>query len=105
MTTKIYGCSDDLIVFEGDVDGEVSCYGTNDREQGVLVACDDGTLLEVKYGKLGLGIWGITLMSPGTFFDRIDQCVDEEADPYSDIAYFKDGLKFAHAAKEWERVR
>lgn len=48
MSTKIYGASDDLIEFEGDV--------------------------------------------------RIDQCVDEDADMYSDVAHFKDGLKWAYAA-------
>jgi len=26
MATKIYGASDDLIEFEGDIDGEISCF-------------------------------------------------------------------------------
>ena len=33
MAAKIYGTSDDLIEFEGDVDGEVGCYGTDDAER------------------------------------------------------------------------
>lgn len=105
MSTQIYGSSDDLIEFEGDVYGEVGCYGTDDREQGVLVVCSDGTLLEVKYGKDGKGIWGVRLVEKGTLFDKIEICTDEDANPYSDVAIFKDGLKWAYAATEnWERV-
>ena len=103
--TKIYGCSDDLIEFDGDVKGEVGCYGTDDREHGVLIICSDGTLLEVKYGKGDKGIWGIQLIEKGELFNKIDQCTDENADIYSDIAYFNDGLKWAFAATEWERVK
>jgi hypothetical protein len=102
---KVYGASDDLIEFEGDVYGEVGCYGTDDEEHGVLVMFSDGTILEVKYGKLDLGIWGITLLNMGTCFDHIAQCTDENAEIYSDIAYFRDGLKWAYASKEWERVK
>ena len=104
MTTRIYGSSDDLIEFDGDFRGEVGCYGTDERERGVLVVVDDGTLLEVKYGKGGAGIWGVSLLKRGGLFDRIDQCDDEEADPYSDVAWFRDGVKKAWAAKEREPV-
>lgn len=103
--TKIYGRSDDLIEFEGDVRGEFGCYGTDDRDRGVLVACSDGTLLEVKYGKAGLGIWAITLIKQGDLFDRLEVCDDEDAKPYSDVAHFKPGLKFAFASSEWGRVQ
>lgn len=104
MATKVYGCSDDLVEFEGDIHGEVGCFGTDDRDQGVFIAFDDGTILEAKYGKGQMGIWGITVLKTGTLFDRIQTCEDEEAKPYSDIVFFKDGLKMAWAAKEWERV-
>src|SRR5690606_35610578 len=83
MTTQIYGYSDDNVAFEGDVCGEVGAYGTDDSAQGVLVVCDDGTMLEVKYGKGGMGIWGINILKQGTLFDRVDYCSDEDADPYS----------------------
>jgi hypothetical protein len=103
---KVYGCGDDLIEFDGDVHGEVSSYGTDDRDKGVLVFFSDGTISEVKYGKDGKGIWGITLKEKGTLFENIDVCVDEGADIYSDIMTFKDGVKWAYAATgEWERVR
>lgn len=102
MATKIYGTSDDLIEFEGDVYGETGHY---DDDKGALLMCSDGTVLEVKYGKADAGIWEIKLLAQGTLFDRIDLCTDEEADPYSDIAHFKDGLKWCYVAKEWERVK
>lgn len=105
MATEIYGQSDDLIEFSGDVRGEVGCFGTDEREQGVLVFCDDGTVLEVKYGKGGAGIWAVSLIHRGSLFDRIDQCVDEDAKRYSDTAHFRSGLKRAWAATEWERVK
>jgi len=105
MPTKIYGTSDDLVEVEGDVNGEVMCYGTDDREKGVLLICSDGTLLEVKYGKGNMGIWGIMLIKRGSLLMSIKQCDDEEDDPYSDIAHFANGLKWVYAATDnWERV-
>lgn len=98
--TEVYGASDDLVEFEGDFRGEVGCYGTDDRERGVLVVLSDGTLLEVKYGKGGRGIWGVALLRRGTLFDRIEQCTDEDADRYSDTAYFHAGIQWAYAATD-----
>jgi hypothetical protein len=103
--TRAYGASDDLLEFEGDVQGEVGCFGTDDREHGVLAICSDGTLFEAKYGKGDAGIWGIQLLQQGSLFDRIEPCADEDATIYSDQIFFKDGLKFAFAATEWERVK
>jgi hypothetical protein len=106
MTTKVYGQSDDLIEFEGDVNGEVGCYGTDDRDKGVLVSFSDGTLLEVKYGKDSKGIWEIKLKERGALLDRIDQCTDEDANPYSDVAHFNAGITWAYASRgEWEKVK
>ncbi len=102
---KVYGASDDLIEFEGDFTGEVGCYGTDDREHGVLVMFSDGTLLEVKYGKNDEGIWEIRLIKTGSLFVGIEQCDDEDATPYSDIATFRDGIKWAYAATEWQKVK
>lgn len=105
MTTKIYGTSDDLIEFEGDVDGEIGCYATDDQERGVLLICSDGTLLEVKYGKTDMAIWEVKCVNKGDLLLDIEPCTDEDANPYSDVAQFKDGLKWVYAAKEWERVK
>ena len=105
MATKVYGKSDDLVDFDGDVWGEVGCFGTDDSERGVLVVFSDGTMLEVKYGKLGQGIWGINALKRGPLLDRIDLCDDADAEIYSDVAHFRDGLKWAIAATEWGPVR
>ena len=105
MTTKVYGASDDLVEFDGDVYGEVGCYGTDDRERGVLCVFSDGTLLEVKYCGRVSGVWEVKCLRAGELFDRIDQCDDEDANPYSDVAHFKPGLKYAYAATQhWEQV-
>ncbi len=106
MTTKVYGASDDLIEVDGDVRGEVSCFGTGDEERGVLLMFSDSTVLEVRYGKNGDAIWEVRLLKQGALFDRIDQCADEDADPHSDVAHFRDGVKWCYAARErWELVR
>jgi len=104
MATEVYGRSDDLVEFDGDVDGEIGCFGTDDNSHGVLVVFSDGTVLDVKYGKLDLGIWGIAVLRWGHLLDRVDECVDEGAVPYSDMAHFKSGLRWARAATEWQRV-
>lgn len=105
MATKIYGASDDLIEFDGDVPGEVGCYGTDDDESsGVLLMCSDGTVLKVKYCLRHSGVWGIDCLHKGALFKSIDPCDSSDADPYSDVAHFDDGLKWIYAAKEWERV-
>jgi hypothetical protein len=106
MGTKVYGHSDDLIEFEGDLRGEVGCYGTDDDpDMGTLVAFSDGTVLSVKYGKNGMGIWAIFALRQGDLFDGIDPCTDEDADVYSDVARFRDGPLKAWAARNCEKVR
>lgn len=104
--TRVYGASDDLIEFEGELTGEVGCYGSDDHEVGVLVAFSDGTILAVRYGKPGCGaVWGITVLRRGDLFDRLDECVDEDANPYSDVAHFKAGKLQAWAATDAELVQ
>lgn len=106
MSTKVYGASDDLVEFEGDVSGEVGHYTRDsDQDRGALVACSDGTLLSVKYGKPTGGIWNITVVREGDLFAGIEVCTDEDANPHSDVAMFRDGLKWALAANDWDRVR
>ena len=105
MATKIYGESDDLIEFDGDVYGEISNYGTDEEEHGELIICSDGTLLEIKYGKADMAVWGITVINQGVLFDHLESCSDEDAKPHSDVAYFKDGLKWAYGASAWEKAR
>ena len=109
MGTKVYGASDDLIEFEGDVHGEVGYYAAdnaNEETDATLLVFDDGTQLAVRYGKPGLGgVWHITALRKGPLFVSIDVCEDENADPYSDVAHFATGLKSCIAATRWERVK
>lgn len=102
--TTIYGTSDDLIEFEGAFSGEVGAYGTDDEDKGVLIVISDGTLLEVKYGKGGQGIWGITVLKKGAAYDSFEPCDDEEADIYSDVVTLRGEVKFAYASRDWEKV-
>lgn len=90
MATKVYGASDDLIEFDGDVYGEVGHFS----DKPCKVTMSDGTELLVKYGKPGPhgGVWWIRLLKAGQLFDRIDECFDDNATPYSDVAHFRDGL-------------
>jgi len=106
MTTKIYGTSDDLIEIEGDVEGEVGCYGAQERGQrGVLLICSDGTLLTVNYGRDDMGVWDINVLQEGALYQDIEICNDEDAQPYSDVVFFRDGLKWVIQAMDWKRVR
>ena len=105
MSTKVYGASDDLIEFEGDVYGEVGYYAGNEDTAPAMIAFSDGTLLTVGYGKNDLGIWEIKLLRAGELFQRIDPCTDEDANPHSDVAHFAPGLKWAYAATDWQRVK
>ena len=98
MGTRVYGASDDLIEFDGDLRGEVGSYGTDDRDKGVLVAFDDGTIVEVKYCKNTSGVWGIGVLAKGAKFDRVEICADPDAEPYSDQLFLHDGVKRAWAA-------
>jgi hypothetical protein len=108
MTTKVYGCSDDLISFFGDVDGEVAAdaFGMQDEDHAGLIMCSDGTVLRAMYGDTeGRAIWKLTLLHKGTLFVGIEVCTDENADPASDVATFLDGLTFAYVAHRWDRVK
>lgn len=106
MTTRIYGASDDLVEFGGDVSGE--CNGGSfdiDAKEPGMIFCSDGTVLTVVYGDTqGRGIWKLTLVERGSLLDRIDICTSEDDDPYSDVAHFKDGLEWAYVAKSAERA-
>lgn len=88
--TKVYGASDDLIEFKGDVEGEVGHYS----ERPCRVTFSDGTVLSVRYGKPKPhgGVWWIRCIQAGPLFDGIDECFDENANPYSDVAKFREGL-------------
>ncbi len=99
MTTKVYGTSDDLIEFEGDVEGEV-CSSDS------LLICSDGTLLHIQYGKHNKAIWKIEIIEAGPLFKSISICTNEDGDVYSDTISFYNGLTYAYAMPcSWEKVQ
>lgn len=104
MATRIYGASDDLVEVDGEGGGEVGCYGTDDKEQGVLILCSDGTVAEVKYCKRVPAVWGIDVLRKGKLFQKLEPCDDEDADPHSDQLFLEDGIKWVYAATQWEEV-
>lgn len=104
MTTRIYGASDDLFEVEGDVTGEAGV--TVAGGPSTVAFCSDGTVLRVNYGDdVGRGIWKLTVLERGSLLDRVDVCTDEYADPYSDVAHFRKGLKWVYLAKSAEKVQ
>ena len=101
VATKVYGESDDLIEFEGDIRGEIGCYADKEDEAS-LIAFSDGTMLKAWYDDDG--IWRLKVMNTGTLFDRVVPCTDSDSEPHSDVVYFKDGLKRAFSGKNCEKV-
>jgi hypothetical protein len=99
--TKIYGVSDDLIEFEGDVNGEVNYIG-KDPSETCLIVCSDGTILECHYGNFS--IWRFELVTKGSLLIDIESC-SRDGDAYSDIVSFKDGLTRIYVAHKWEEVK
>lgn len=91
MGLKVYGYSDDNVCWEGDISDEVGCFRTD-----LVLTFSDGTKLRTHYGKgAGAdeeGIWTIEVVAQGSLIDRIEFCHDAEAEIYSDIVYFKDGI-------------
>ena len=106
MGTRVYGRSDDLLEFVGDLNGECGYYGSDeDDDMGILVAFSDGTILCARYGKPGLGgVWAISVMRMGELFDRFVPCTDEDAIPYSDEVFFRDGRLKAWIGNHGQQV-
>lgn len=77
---KVYGASDDLVEIEGSKyrEDEIECYGAS-----VRIWFDDGTVILVNYGKMG--IWIIEVECSGAKTYSLTPCIDPDDDPYSDI--------------------
>jgi hypothetical protein len=82
---KIYGVSDNIVVFEGQVKDEFDVF-----DVGLKVTFADGTVAIISYGKNDLAIWKIEVLSKGDKFDRLEECFDEDDEIYSDVLYMKD---------------
>lgn len=89
--TKMYGASDDLIEFEGDIDDEVDTLSKFDTtEKPFIISFDDNTKVRVYHSKES--IWKIKVLVIGHLFDRIDGCLEEKNGRYSDHLFMKDDL-------------
>lgn len=99
MATKVYGQSDDLLEFDGDVSGEVGAYGSHDAtEPNAAAIFSDGTITEWTYD--GDGIWRCKVLAKGAAFDRVDLCDGSDVDKdYSDVLHLKDGVTRAWACR------
>jgi len=104
VMTKIYGLEDDLIVAEGEYNGEYYCSGTDEEEHGILLIVNDNTILELKYGTDDRPLWGFTVLKQGSLFEKIEECTDPNADIYSDIAWFKEGITCIYACAIWDKM-
>lgn len=96
MSLKVYGRSDDLIEFDGDISDEISTYLSQDAEEECKrkLAFSDGSLFTVTYGVGDGAFWRFTPIHLGNLFDHKEEATDDEKE-YSDILYFKDGIKWA----------
>lgn len=84
MKTKVYGMSDDLVEIETEQNiypyDEIGCF-----DSMVHILFTDGTIIHVKYGKDGKGIWKIEVPHRGNAEQKLIICNDENAEIYSDI--------------------
>ena len=101
-STKIYGQSDDNVITEGEYYSQYSNY--SQAKKGFLIIVNDGTILKIKYGKEGLAVWSIIVLNKGKLFDTLVTCEDEDADIYSDIVFFSEGVKFMYACADYEKM-
>lgn len=79
---KVYGYSDDIVCIEHLEGGctEIDCY-----DEIVVIQFDDMTTIRCGYGKDIGGIWWIKVTQEGSAYHELRECVDEDAEVYSDI--------------------
>ena len=102
--TFIYGASDDLIEFEGGMNGEHGAYMPSD-ETACAVFLSDGTVLSWVYADDG--IWKVTVRERGSLLKAIVPCTDADAHPHSDVVEMNPGVRWAYACRydgEMKRV-
>jgi len=100
MSTQVFGCSDDLIEFDGDIHEEEP-----GGDKPTLLVFSDGTILSIVYGKSDLAVWAITKLVKGHLLSKIDICLNEDANRYSDTAYFDDGLLWVKTTSNWRNIK
>ncbi len=80
-TVTIYGCSDDLVKVEGDLDEEFN-PDERDGKTEMMLAFGDGTIIDVTYDDFG--IWRITRGIAGSAFFEKDEDPGDDENRYSD---------------------
>lgn len=103
--TKIYGASDDLIEFEGDIYGEIGCYGSSQNDP-IKVKVSDGTEFDIFYSDSGL--WKINVTKKGSNFDLVTEAIDPDSDNYSDELFLTPGdltAKYKTKESTWKRLK
>lgn len=92
---KLYGSSDDLIEFEGDVRWEIS--DSKAGEAGEVLALSDGSLIAVTYD----GIWHFDVRFVGSSNpQKVFAATDSNGDQYSDIIEFSGPIRWAVYGKK-----
>ena len=88
---KIYGASDDLVIVEGDINGEFSLPY---EEDDLIIALSSGHLFKISFGYC----WKITtLHGRAKMINAIGPDVDERRDGtpgYSDVASVHEDIKW-----------
>lgn len=103
--TKIYGASDDLLEFDGEIYGEIGYYDSS-KEDAILVKVSDGTEFSAYYNESGL--WKIELTVKGTHFESLTEATDPDSDNYSDVLILMSGpltAKYKTRGVSWKTVR
>lgn len=79
---KVYGYSDDVVTIEGSSyqENEIGCF---DRD--VRICFRDGTVIRVGYSKPDMAVWYIIVEQAGPAAQMLTECLDEDADIYSDV--------------------
>lgn len=94
---KVYGASDDLVEIEGSSykENEIGCF-----ENDVRIRFTDGTVIRVGYPKDGLSVWWIEVEKTGKAYHFLEECVDENAQIYSDCFYIDAEIKSHSVIKQ-----
>lgn len=91
---KVSGYSDDIILFEGDIDDEIGSY-----DQVKYIGFSDGTLLKGYYGNGG--IWNFDVLHEGSSYQSKVQGSEEE--DTNDIVYLGDGVRWCVIGKKRDK--
>lgn len=79
---KVYGCSDDYIIAEGD--NYSFQYDLTFGEECCVVFAD-GTSFVISYGNQGSGTWDVTNLVKGSKFVELIPNKGDDSPDYSDI--------------------